>query len=52
MYKMKLFRFTRTASCIDLRTTADVQRIAEIRKRARNYECRNYTRGYSHFDVQ
>lgn len=48
-YKMILFRFARSYVTHDARSDAHTQRIADIRKRARNYECRNFTRGVSCF---
>ena len=48
MFKMKLFRFTKTVHVMDLRTDAITQRIAEIKRKAARYEVLNHTRdGYS-----
>ena len=43
--KARLFRFTRTASVIDLRTTAMEQAIASIRRKAQRYATLQHTTG-------
>lgn len=43
--KARLFRFTRTASVIDLRTDAVAQKLADIRRKALRYATLNHTCG-------
>lgn len=52
MYKFKLFQFARSYVTHDARSDAHTQRMNDIRKRARNYECRMHTRGISVFVVE
>lgn len=45
MFKRRLFRFTRTASCMDLRTDAMAQKLADIRRKALRFATLQHTCG-------
>lgn len=49
-YKMTLFRFTRTASVMDLRADAATQMLDDRRKRAVSYMCANRNFGRATFE--
>lgn len=49
-YRMRLFRFTRTAACHNLCTCAHCQRLDAIKRKAARHELLNHTAGtYSTF---
>lgn len=44
-YRLRLFRFTRTAYVADLTTCATAQRLEDIRRRASRHEVLRHTAG-------
>ena len=45
MFKRRLFRFTRTASVMDLRVDAMAAKLADIRRKAQRYAILHHTCG-------